>query len=57
MKKYEKSKRKPRVSAKNLLNMNNAVEPATTTNKDWGYIPCPYKGGKTLNSRIFSKDN
>ena len=57
MKKYEKSKRKPRVSAQSLMRMNNAVEPATTTNKDWGYIPCPYKGGKTLNSRIFSKDN
>lgn len=22
---------------------------ATTTNKDWGFIPCPCKGGKTTN--------
>lgn len=30
----------------------NAIDPATTTNKDWGYIPVPNKGGKTTNFEI-----
>jgi hypothetical protein len=30
----------------------NAIDPATTTNKDWGYIPVPNKGGKTTNAEI-----
>lgn len=30
----------------------NAIDPATTTNKDWGYIPVPGKGGKTTNFEI-----
>lgn len=25
---------------------------ATTTNKDWGYIPVPCKGGDTTNAEI-----
>lgn len=28
---------------------SNAIDPASTTNKDWGYIPIPNKGGKTTN--------
>ncbi len=28
---------------------------ATTTNKDWGFIPVPGKGGATLNSTIPEK--
>lgn len=27
----------------------NAVDPATTTAKDFGFIPVPNKGGKTTN--------
>ena len=30
----------------------NAIDPATTTNKKWGYIPVPNKGGKTTNFEI-----
>lgn len=30
----------------------NAIEPATTTSKAWGYIPVPGKGGKTTNFEI-----
>lgn len=30
----------------------NAIDPATTTNKDWGHIPVPNKGGKTTNFEI-----
>lgn len=30
----------------------NAIDPATTTNKDWGYIPVPCKGGNTTNFEI-----
>ena len=30
----------------------NAIEPATTTSKTWGYIPVPGKGGKTTNFEI-----
>lgn len=32
--------------------MTNAVDPATTANKDWGFIPVPCKGGKTTNFGI-----
>ena len=28
---------------------------ATTTNKDWGFIPVPGKGGKTTNATIPEK--
>ena len=30
---------------------------ATTTNKDWGYIPVPDKGGKTTNHDAEMKDS
>ena len=30
----------------------NAVAPATTTNKNWGFNPAPNKGGKTTNFEI-----
>ena len=31
---------------------NSLVIDATTTNKDWGFIPVPGKGGKTTNFEI-----
>ena len=34
---------------------SNAIDPASTTNKDWGYIPVPNKGGVTTNSTITEK--
>ena len=34
---------------------SNAIDPASTTNKDWGYIPVPNKGGVTTNSAITEK--
>lgn len=37
---------------KKLIRMNNAIDPATTTAKDWGFHPIPGKGGKTTNSVI-----
>lgn len=30
----------------------NAIDPATTTSKDWGFYPVPGKGGKTTNFEI-----
>ena len=30
----------------------NAIDPATTTNKNWGFISVPGKGGKTTNFQI-----
>lgn len=27
----------------------NAIDPATTTSKDWGFNPIPGKGGETTN--------
>ena len=30
----------------------NAIDPATTTSKDWGFIPVSGKGGKTTNFEI-----
>ena len=32
-----------------IKRMTNAIDPASTTNKDWGFIPTPNKGGKTTN--------
>ena len=32
--------------------MTNAIDPATSTNKDWGFIPVPCKGGNTTNYAI-----
>ena len=37
---------------KKLTRLTNAVEPATTTSKDWGFIPVSGKGGKTTNAEI-----
>jgi hypothetical protein len=38
---------------KNRINrLNNAIDPATTTSKDWGFIPVSGKGGKTTNFKI-----
>lgn len=31
---------------------SNAIDPATTTSKDWGFIPVSGKGGKTTNALI-----
>ena len=30
----------------------NAIDPATTTSKTWGFRPVPNKGGKTTNFEI-----
>jgi hypothetical protein len=35
-----------------ITNPTNAVDPATTTAKDWGFIPVAGKGGKTTNFEI-----
>ena len=34
---------------------SNAIEPATTTSKDWGFVPVSGKGGVTTNSIITDK--
>ena len=31
---------------------SNAIDPATTTSKDWGYTPVPGKGGASTNFAI-----
>lgn len=31
---------------------SNSIDPASTTNKDWGFIPVPNKGGATTNFEI-----
>ena len=31
---------------------SNAIDAATTTNKDWGFKPVPGKGGASTNSEI-----
>lgn len=31
---------------------SNGIDPATTTNKNWGYNPVPNKGGATTNFAI-----
>lgn len=33
----------------------NAVDGATTTSKEWGFIPVPGKGGATTNATIPEK--
>lgn len=40
---------------KNKTFGSNAVDPATTTSKDWGFIPVSGKGGVTTNSIITDK--
>ena len=37
---------------KKIAKMNNAIDPATTTSKDWGFIPVSGKGGSTTNALI-----
>ena len=34
------------------IRATNAINKATTTNKDWGFIPVPGKGGKSTNFEI-----
>ena len=34
---------------------SNAIDAATTTNKDWGYKPVPGKFGASTNSEITDK--
>ena len=41
-----------RKNYKRILKANNAVEPATTTEKNFGFIPVPGKGGATRNFEI-----
>ena len=40
---------------KNQTCGSNAVDPATTTSKEWGFIPVSGKGGVTTNSIITDK--
>ena len=44
MKRYRKNGR--------VFKGTNAIDPATTTSKDFGYIPVPGKCGKTTNFEI-----
>ena len=37
---------------KKVTKLTNAIDPATTTAKDWGFHPVPGKGGKTTNFEI-----
>lgn len=37
---------------KNRTFGTNAIDPATTTAKDWGFVPAPKKGGNTTNATI-----
>jgi len=37
---------------KKITKLTNALDPATTTAKDWGFAPVPGKGGKTTNTEI-----
>lgn len=37
---------------KKVTKLTNALDPASTTSKDFGYIPIPGKGGKTTNAEI-----
>ena len=32
--------------------LTNAIDPATTTAKNWGFAPVPGKGGNTYNTQI-----
>lgn len=34
---------------KRITKMTNAIDPATTTSKDWGFKPIAGKGGATTN--------
>lgn len=37
---------------KKILKANNAIEPATTTSRNFGFRTIPGKGGKTNNATI-----
>ena len=39
-------------NSKKIISLSNELDPATTTNKDWGFIPVPNKGGITRNMEI-----
>ena len=39
----------------NHIYCTNAIDPATTTNKVFGFVPVPGKGGKTTNATIPEK--
>ena len=55
MKKFDRDRRnKPKHRREDLLSANNAVEAATTTGRDWGFVPVPNKH-HGLNARIFDK--
>ena len=54
MKKFRNRRSRPKVNREDLLNANNAVEAATTTNATWGFKPVPNKQ-HGLNARIFEK--
>lgn len=41
-----------KMNYKKLTKLNNVIEPASTTSKDWGFIPVSGKGGKTTNFEI-----
>ena len=44
-----------KIKFKNRICGTNAVEGATTTGKNWGFIPVPGKGGKTTNAIIIDR--
>lgn len=54
MKKFRNRRSRPKVNRADLLKANNAVEAATTTGRDWGFVPVPCKH-HGLNARIFEK--
>ena len=37
---------------KKVNKLTNAIDPATTTAKNWGFAPVPGKGGNTNNTQI-----
>lgn len=37
---------------KKVTKLTNALNPATTTSKEWGFNPIPGKGGNTTNTVI-----
>lgn len=42
---------------KRIIKGTNAIDPATTTSKKWGYKPVPGKGGATTNYDAERKDS
>ena len=37
---------------KKVTKLTNAIEPATSTAKNWGFAPVPGKGGNSTNAEI-----